>query len=86
MGAARRFLDNARRGLAGGAWSRFATMWSPAYRVYAVVPPLDATSAERAVAAEFAPPDGFRVDYRARPADLREFMASPADLSEVTSE
>jgi hypothetical protein len=80
------FLDDAGRGLAGGALSGFATLWSPAYRVYAVVPALDAANAERAVAAGFAPPDGFLIDYRVRPADLTELITKPDDLSELAAE
>jgi hypothetical protein len=69
------FLDDAGRVLAAGASSGFATLWSPAYRVYAVVLAPDAGNAERAVEAGFAPPDGFRVDYRTRPADLSELTS-----------
>ena len=43
-----------------------------AYRVYAVEPALRPADAERAAAAGFTPPSGFRVDYSARPADLSE--------------
>ncbi len=56
----------------------FATFWSPAYRVYGVVPALEPADAERAVAAAFAPPDGFLVDYRVRPADLTERLRRPS--------
>ncbi len=52
----------------GLAWDRRL----PAYRVYAVEPALRPADAERAAAAGFTPPSGFRVDYSARPADLSE--------------
>jgi hypothetical protein len=35
---------------------------------------LQPADAERAVAATFTPPSGFRVDYSARPADLSEVV------------
>jgi hypothetical protein len=66
------FLDDAQRGE-----TSFATFWSPAYRVYGVVAARDPADAERMVAARFAPPHGFLVDYRVRPADLTERDAVP---------
>jgi hypothetical protein len=68
------FLDDAARALASGTSPGFGTWWSPAYRVYSVVAALDAAEAQRAVAAGFAPPDWFLVDYRARPADRSESL------------
>jgi hypothetical protein len=62
---------------AGDGASGFSTWWSPAYRVHAVVPASDPAAAERAVAAGFEPPEGYRVEYRARPADLSEPAAEP---------
>ena len=67
-----RFLADAAPALATDPPQGFATMWSPAYRVYAIEPALQPADAECAVAATFTPPSGFRVDYSARPADLSE--------------
>jgi hypothetical protein len=66
------FLADAAPALVTDPPKGFATMWSPAYRVYAIEPALHPADAERAAAATFTPPSGFRVDYSARPADLSE--------------
>jgi len=66
------FIADAARAVVGDLSPGFATLWSPAYRVYALASALEAANAERMVAARFAPPEGFLVDYRARPADLSE--------------
>ena len=70
------FLDDAAHASAGGSSTGFGTWWSPAYRAYSVVPALDAAEAERAAAAGFAAPDGFLVEYQARPADLSDSLPS----------
>jgi len=69
------FLADATRALPIVAPGGFFTLWSPAYRIYALAPARDATDAERAVAATFVAPDGFLFDCRARPADLSELAA-----------
>lgn len=68
-----RFLADAGRGD-----KPFSTFWSPVYRAYAVVPALRPADAARAVATAFAPPDGFVVRYRARPADLTDAVKHPS--------
>jgi len=69
-----RFLADAGPALASAPPQGFATAWSPAYRVYAMESALDAAAAERAVARAFRPPEGFRVVYTARPADISEYV------------
>jgi hypothetical protein len=66
------FLADAKRAQIGDRVTAFGTLWSPSYRVYALAPARSAADAERAAAARFTPPDGFLVDYWARPADLSE--------------
>jgi hypothetical protein len=66
------FLADAARSPGG-----FGTFWWPAYRIYALEAATTAEDAERMVAGAFAPPEGFRVDYRARPADLSERTPEP---------
>lgn len=66
------FLADAAPALGADPPQAFGTMWSPDYRVYAIEPALQPADAERAVAAAFTPPSGFRVHYSARPADLSE--------------
>jgi hypothetical protein len=68
------FLADAAPALAADQPQGFATMWSPAYRVYAIEPALQPADAERAIAATFTPPSGFRVGYSARPADLSDLV------------